>query len=282
MKKEHFLSLPKWLKSNVFYRAALQATYSESPRILTEVHPLDANLISSEKANGKHMLMLDLDQSNVSFASSTSGHSHIYINADLSLEALKEIVGVLAKHGILQPGIQMQLEQGNCLTLRPPGVQKGSIIDNLDIEEYKSVNNKVAATLLPSSVVAKIEQFNNVVTSDFKKYFNVSYETYGHSIRVHIEQGRVFDFLNILCLKLGLDPAHVIAEKEIHTEYNYAMTQIYIVRLFYKGDLLAEGRYDAEGDLYMLEFKLENFGESPVPHWPSWEKITEIFGKGEK
>lgn len=106
---------------------------------MTEVHPLDANLISSEKGNGKHILMLDLDQPSYIVSSSSHAHNHVYIDADLDLEALKEIVDVLAKHGILQAGIKKQLDAAGCLTLRPPGVKKTSDEDQVGLEEYKKL-----------------------------------------------------------------------------------------------------------------------------------------------
>lgn len=130
--------MPGWLKSSVFYRAELAEVYkSEDVNIgaAQEVHPYDANLVSSEKINGKHNLLLDLDQP-VYFTGSTSNH-HLYISADLNYDALLEVTTVLAKHGIVQEGIKNQLERRGHLCLRPPGNSKHDSINNLNLEDAK-------------------------------------------------------------------------------------------------------------------------------------------------
>lgn len=104
-----------------------------------EVHPLDANLISSRKANGKHTLMLDLDVEHFVAASSTPGHNHLYVNTDLGYDELKEIIDVLAKHGVIQEGIKKQLDVSGFLTFRPPGNQKGNPYDDADLELAKKI-----------------------------------------------------------------------------------------------------------------------------------------------
>lgn len=135
----HFQKLPTWLRFNVFYRAKLvnsSGAEKTEPQEHVEVHPFDANLISSKKLDGKHVLMLDLDVQHAYLMSSTSGHGHLIIDAELETDQLKEIVDVLAKYGILQKGIKKQLDDRGFLTLRMPGMKKGDVLDDASLKEY--------------------------------------------------------------------------------------------------------------------------------------------------
>lgn len=142
MDKEKYDELPGWLKTNVFYRSNLtpDSDNFEFGRDHVRVHPLDANLISSESGEGCHNLFLDLDIEHYYVPSTNEGHGHLYVNVCLSDEALREVVEVLVRHGILQKGIRDQVEDRGALTLRPPGVEKGTIadlgIDSLDPKPY--------------------------------------------------------------------------------------------------------------------------------------------------
>ncbi len=101
------------------------------------MHPYDANLISSETDRGTHYLMLDLDIRHWYHESSTPEHGHLVIGKELELDQLIEIVNVLVKHGILQEGIKMQLDDRGCLTLRMPGMKKDVPEDNMSIRQLE-------------------------------------------------------------------------------------------------------------------------------------------------
>lgn len=296
MKLFHFQNLPKWLQSNVFYRAKLK-TDSGDPdgfsKKLTEVHPLDANLISSEKANGKHVLMLDLDQKSFITDSSTGQHRHVYIDADLDLDALKEIVDVLAKHGILQQGIKKQLESSNCLTFRPPGVTKGVHEDSIDVEEYKAFKQKEVAA------AKSIEQIQNEIVStfaidgpiiaskktDFKdNIINLKQHLtkksskdyyYKSVIAITVAEPAMQMFLKSVELDLGLESGYLFIKEALSADYT----------LQYKGHVIAKVSYDYQAMVYGLEFRkefIEFAGASTggVPSgWPDWDRVYKVISK---
>lgn len=143
MGKENFLKLPKWLRFNVFYRAKLRqdsGEWEDSPHVT--VHPHDANLISSQGHDGKHMLMLDLDLPHWYTESSSEGHGHLVIDTNLEPWQMKEIIEVLVKHGVLQKGIEKQWDERNCLTLRMPGMSKNNEEDGMGFEELKMIGKE--------------------------------------------------------------------------------------------------------------------------------------------
>lgn len=86
--------------------------------------------------------MLDLDDTHWYSESSTRGHGHLIVGKPLELDQLKEIVNVLAKHGILQEGIKRQLDDQGCLTLRMPGMKKDNEEDNMSFEELKAIGKE--------------------------------------------------------------------------------------------------------------------------------------------
>lgn len=83
--------------------------------------------------------MLDLDWDHWYHESSTQGHGHLVISKSLDLDALKEIVNVLVRHGILQDGIKKQLDERGSLTLRMPGMKKDKPEDNMSFEELATI-----------------------------------------------------------------------------------------------------------------------------------------------
>lgn len=89
--------------------------------------------------------MLDLDVEHWYSESSTEGHAHLVLARDLDVSALKEIVNVLVKHGILQEGIKKQLDDRGCLTLRMPGMQKKKEEDNMSFEELAAIGKEPGA-----------------------------------------------------------------------------------------------------------------------------------------
>lgn len=171
--KKHYLMLPSFLKFNVFYRCKLEdygqpvpEGHVEAPKVKSvpqRTHPYDANLISSEKDNGRHMLCLDLDQQHWYKESSTPDHGHLVINADLSKEDLKEIIDVLAKHGIVQDGIKKQIDDRGFLSLRMPGMTKYDDEDNMSLEEYKkNLESKLDIPKLENKIVFDFSQCDNI------------------------------------------------------------------------------------------------------------------------
>lgn len=294
--------LPKWLQSNVFYRAPLKSGGSGDPdgfnKTLTEVHPLDANLISSEKANGKHVLMLDVDQESFIVGSSTSGHNHVYINADLDLDALKEIVDVLAKHGILQEGIKKQVEASGCLTFRPPGVKKHVFEDMLDVEEYKkhleqqqtpkpTLEEKLKSAFgVPPAQIDKtlnpkyvddIGEFKKLATGKSSKYYEAQHALKTGVYRVPVAQEMFSYFLKDLALRLKVDPYDItVTTKDSYDIFNGYPAMGFISL---KSQKLAIIHTDFKSSQYMVEFRKEYVDSgNPVPEgWPEWEELIKVM-----
>lgn len=51
-----------------------------------------------------HAPVIDLDVAHHYEPSTTPGHGHLYLNKDMRFEDMMEILNVLVKHGIVQPG----------------------------------------------------------------------------------------------------------------------------------------------------------------------------------
>lgn len=91
----------------------------------------EADAVSSQyredtHLKGKHALLLDLDVDHVYVESSTPYHGHLIIDTPqgLSKEDMLEILTVLGKHGILQPGYVSAAHARGAAWLRTPWTKK--------------------------------------------------------------------------------------------------------------------------------------------------------------
>jgi hypothetical protein len=280
MKLEKFQALPKWLRSNAFFRAKL-SNDSNGPgfsnKAHVEVHPLDANLIASQKANGKHTLFLDLDDEHFVSPSSTPGHSHLYINTDLDLEALKEIIDVLAKHGIVQQGIKNQLDSYGFLTLRPPGVQKGDEYDDASVneakileqesEDFKNSQDKLGKYTFDGAIKpVEVKQLSGKFQA-LKQQLKAGLKTSSKDIQDAFNYksmytiavtGEIFDqVLKHLAAYLSLNHYNFIVNKPKSETY-----------IKYQGRNFCEHRHDIWEDVHVLTFYKKDFqGQYPGLVW---------------
>lgn len=106
------------------------------------------------------MLMLDLDQNHWYTESSSEGHGHLVIDANLEPWQMKEIIEVLAKHGVLQQGIEKQWNERQCLTLRMPGMKKDNEEDGMGFEELKAIGKEPKP--VPHRVIQKANDFLDI------------------------------------------------------------------------------------------------------------------------
>lgn len=83
-----------------------------------------ANLIGSLTENGMHAPVLDLDYPVEVYPSSQPGHSHLYLNKEISWENYKVLLSLLATVGLIEPGYANASINHGQSYLRPPGVQK--------------------------------------------------------------------------------------------------------------------------------------------------------------
>lgn len=255
----------------------------------TEVHPLDANLISSERPNNKHALLLDLDINSYYVASSTNGHAHLYLDTNLDIEGLTEIIGVLKKYGIIQQGIYNQLKDRGSLNLRPPGVKKDEWPDDANVEEYKE--SLIAQTeSLEKKVIPKhdgflsemfknsgsIQPFEFTSTKPFYpnelKTLISGYKYYGEEFSVTVPEETLSTFVQRLCIIL--DIPHI----ETHKTHAIPDVDFYMTYLDHKimdvKKLLAVNATE-------LIFHKSDYQYSPNPQidWPSWDVLIKKIGE---
>lgn len=125
------MKLPNWVLTNRFVKAELRndGNYNKLDK-RQECSQDDANMVSSlaweDPVTGKrlHYPCLDIDFEAELIPSSTPGHYHLYLKKLLDEEAYTEVITVLAKHGILQGGIERQIKDRKETTLRLPHVKK--------------------------------------------------------------------------------------------------------------------------------------------------------------
>lgn len=249
----------------MFYRGKLTGSSEETNKTNhVKVHPLDANLISSEKPNGKHALMLDLDGS-IHFVKS-SNNNHLYVDANLDLEALKEIIDVLAKHGIVQKGIKHQLDERGYLTLRPPGVKKGNELDDASVDEYKEIHEK--------SIIKLPAEYSKIPTPVSTKQYSVNgiinpVMPYHEKIQVPVNCELVPQWLKYLEGKINLKLfCEQNSDLDHWTEDGY---NIYYYSETLGKQRIATGRYEIMTDMILFTFTSHTY---PL----NWIQLRKIIG----
>lgn len=71
-----------------------------------------------------HWPVIDIDHECAWVPSTNPGHGHLYINKDVSLDGLIEILDVLAKHGIVERGFADATRERGYAAVRLPHVKK--------------------------------------------------------------------------------------------------------------------------------------------------------------
>lgn len=83
-----------------------------------------ANVVSSLLTNGKHAPAIDLDVPVVLVPSSTRGHHHLYLDAELSWGEYKRLLRVMQEVGLIEPGFYSSALRRGSTLLRLPHVLK--------------------------------------------------------------------------------------------------------------------------------------------------------------
>jgi hypothetical protein len=98
----------------------------EHQRIENVQDASEAQLVSSEVlyAPGYHTIMLDIDYNCAVVSSSTEGHHHLYIDKLLEWSAYREILEVLAKHGVIEEEYKNMSLRDGATYLRVPWNKK--------------------------------------------------------------------------------------------------------------------------------------------------------------
>jgi len=94
----------------------------ENDRVLTKGD--EANLISSLTDEGTHMPIIDLDFPHHFEQSTTSGHSHLYIDVEMSRLRLFVLLWALYFAGVIELGHFVWTLRRGASFVRIPGVQK--------------------------------------------------------------------------------------------------------------------------------------------------------------
>lgn len=84
----------------------------------------EANVASSLLTNGRHAPCIDLDIEAVLLPSSSEGHSHLYINHELTWKQYKRLLKVMRDVGLVQDGFYRSALRRGCTLLRLPHVRK--------------------------------------------------------------------------------------------------------------------------------------------------------------
>lgn len=100
----------------------------------------EANIISSEVAQGLHIPIIDLDMDAALLPSSTMGHHHLYIDKVLTFEQLIKLLEVMHEVGIVQEGVLKGAKARKYAALRLPHIHKG--------DEYKATYPEYKAALV--------------------------------------------------------------------------------------------------------------------------------------
>ncbi|MBM4617922.1 hypothetical protein GS540_26565 [Rhodococcus hoagii] len=117
----------------------------EDSEALTEVSdPYDAEIVSSAVKktglagsgldgffqpqpvgyNVKHKLLVDIDYPVVAIDSSTPGHSHLYIDKELTWDQVQKVLDVLAEVGLVEEGYVAASKRRGVTHLRVPWLKK--------------------------------------------------------------------------------------------------------------------------------------------------------------
>lgn len=84
----------------------------------------DSNVICSDRDDGLHIPMLDIDMPAMLLKSSTYGHYHLYIDKPMTWENYVKLLDVLAEVGILEPGYVGVSKRRGRTQLRTPWTKK--------------------------------------------------------------------------------------------------------------------------------------------------------------
>jgi hypothetical protein len=74
--------------------------------------------------SSKHTLMLDLDVPATLVPSSTEGHSHLYIDVEMTWDQVVAIMDALVAAGVVEEGYAKASKKRRCTALRLPGKTK--------------------------------------------------------------------------------------------------------------------------------------------------------------
>ncbi|RZU30630.1 hypothetical protein [Blastococcus saxobsidens] len=129
----------RWRRISDEFRAAVLAIGRLThyhPSVDSQTYPVDrvfklpvvpadeANVASSLLTNGRHAPAIDVDLPVHAVPSSTPGHSHLYIDAELTWDDYLRLLTVMAEVGLVEEGFLDSARKRGTTLLRLPGVTK--------------------------------------------------------------------------------------------------------------------------------------------------------------
>ena len=112
---------------HVFYNVELRSDrYGMDYEVRPECKAVDATVVSSEldEERGIHTPMLDIDIPARLIESSTPGHSHLYIDKEMTWRQYKRLLRALMKAGIIEENYYKESVRRKASHLRPPWIEK--------------------------------------------------------------------------------------------------------------------------------------------------------------
>ena len=92
----------------------------------TPCPPANADVVTSMLPDGRHAPVLDLDVPHRLVASTTEGHSHLYLDVPMSWRNYKKLLKALAKAGVIEHNyMAMSINRGHS-AVRMPWVKKAA------------------------------------------------------------------------------------------------------------------------------------------------------------
>jgi hypothetical protein len=125
-----------------------------------EVDKSIATLVSS-KIDGKpglHAPAIDLDIPAALVPSSTPGHSHLYIDAEIPLDDYLDLLRVMVRCGLVEPGFYQAARKRKQTMLRRPGIKKISQEEYAAQEEALAIACILRGDPMPEPVVTASSQ----------------------------------------------------------------------------------------------------------------------------
>lgn len=119
-------AIPKFARGNRLKRAELKTGSEEfdPEQKIEDASLYEANLITSEAAEGWHFPLIDIDMECALIPSTTPGHYHLYIDKPMTFKNYVMLLKVMRDVGIVQPGYADGTEVRGFGALRLPHIKK--------------------------------------------------------------------------------------------------------------------------------------------------------------
>ena len=148
-----FMEWHPGLVNRRWWRADVLNDLSALSEELTEVPTSDrftANLVSSSCTDGSHAPVIDLDHRARLVQSSTPGHSHLYIDENMSWKQYRALLTGFFRCGLIDASVYWRSLDREATYVRPPWTQKtteeaarGSISASCDQREAQRVLRRI-------------------------------------------------------------------------------------------------------------------------------------------